>query len=989
MFTVDELRASLAHEQLSEDIRSVREDLSAERFGERPTLDGSRAERLSSVVDAVLASASEWDGDGLDLCQQAAEIAEMLARTSTSGDSERLRLRATLLYELAGQPSMAGAIVGDDDGPRTLIDFFKRRDAFGSLGQELHFNGDVSAGIDLNRVVRLALCEDAVSLADYEQGSRVDTILRDEAPELARLFSNDLSLSEVNAFRRVVRNRAGRATLSHTPHDLLPSLRAIGFPPELWTSQLEAIEGGLLRTEYDAWALASPTGTGKTFLARLLILDALLRAPDKKILYIVPSKALVYQVARDLSDSLEHTNVVVTAVTPQLVALDADEDEQVTAASVLVLTPEKADLLLRIGAEFVEHVGLTVVDEAHHIEDGTRGVLLELYLARLKTFLGARARYVFLSAVAPNVGAIARWIGRNPGEVLITSRSTRMRVGIYRIRREGRYNQGFIDYVDGGRVRLFERGVETGSRSRLVQLANRLGTAGSVLVVTQGRATSESVAQDLLTLRESLGVGTMLTKEQLESAEMQRLDSRLEREMYATVPLRNLVRHGIAYHHAGLPPRVREALEEAISANHIRFVTATTTLAEGVNFPFSTVVVESLVVREPSFEQGQPMSYRLFTPRKFWNIAGRAGRPGFDYEGQVILFEPSLRLSRVQQTVDPYTRPDMVDIPPVTSALGDGISELRGAVERGEVRLEQLQHTALSESVPRRTQGLVNLIRVGLAHARATGLTEDASEYFENTYAAVTLPESDRSFARTLMVQQQRVLEAYLANPSSASVKLVAELGLSIDTLSRLQDYAGGLQDWQLRNLGTVMLGSRINFGQLPYVVGPVLARMYELEGTRLSGLYSEVVADWCQGKPFSAITPRGSQTLDDLIRVVYSRIQFLLPWGLYAADRFVAEEAERRHIDYANPISRLAYLVDAGVPDLAALRLTSVGFERTDASRLSRAYFSSREARETTDIVSWVSGQPESRLLAIVRGPDNRRVDYDFGRLAGDLRSS
>src|SRR5260370_35386926 len=104
-----------------------------------------------------------------------------------------------------------------------------------------------------------------------------------------------------------------------------------------------------------------------------------------------------------------------------------------------------------------------------------------------------------------------------------------------------------------------------------------------------------------------------------------------------------------------------------------------------------------------------------------------------------------------------------------------------------------------------------------------------------------------------------------------------------------------------------------------------------------------------------------------------------MLPWGLYALDQFVIEEAGRRSIPYAHEINRLAYLVDAGVPDGAALRLTVAGFERADAARLSNAYFSSREAKQMTDIFRWVSAQSDGALQGIISGPDPRPLDYEF----------
>lgn len=989
MFTAEQLRESLADETLAADLKAVRAALANYRVGQESPFEPDTAGRMKILVEAVLASAPDWaPAEAADILERAGEAAEVLALSPLPTNRSRSRLRAALLYELAAMPMMASAVFSESDGPRFLADFFKRRQAFGSLRDEVYLNGDVDDP-EVDVLLRLAACEDALTLAEYEHDPDVKLKLHTDAlNDAARHLDIDMSLTDVHAFTEVIVRRARRSTRLRTPDSLLGDLRAVGFPPELWETQAQALDAGLLNPDYDAWALAAPTGTGKTFLARLLVLDSLDRVPASKVLYIVPTKSLVHQVSQDLMKSLAPTATQVTAVTPQIAALDSDEADTLAEASVLVLTPEKADLLLRIGADFLKIVSLVIVDEAHHIEDGTRGVLLELYLARLRTELADKARYVMLSAVAPNIHEITRWIGAHPGSALIEQRSTRMKVGIYRIKREGRYNRGFIDYTDGTQLRVFERGVKTGKNAGLVQLTKRLGAAGPVLVVARGQGTAETIAAGLRSLLEAEGHST-LTPEQLAAPAMVRLDARLEREMYASVELRKLIRYGVAYHHAGLPPRVREALEAAIAENLIIYVIATTTLAEGVNFPFSTVIVQSLAIQNPTFEAGKPMSWRVFTARKFWNIAGRAGRPGSDHEGQVILYESSLGLEHVKQLIDPYTQPDIRDIPPVTSALASGLTEIHKQVDDGTVGLTDLEARELAGNLPKNAQGLINLLRVGLAHARATGIDDaDPDAYFDQTFAAQMLPESERAFAHRLVRQQEAVLDAYLSEPAAPSVQLVAELGLSIDTLSRLQRYVRGLEDWQLQAVTHVLYGGSINFKQLPYLLSSVLANMAELEGGKLNGWYSRIVEDWCSGKPFAEIKlATGQNRLEDLIRLMYSRIQYILPWGLYATDRFVAEEAATRKIHYDHEVNLLAYLVDAGVPNWPALRLTTAGFERADASRLSRAYLASRDAREIADIVGWLIAQPSDRLAQIVRGPDRRRLDYDFERLLRELR--
>jgi hypothetical protein len=982
LFTLTQLLDVTGDEAFRADFSMVREALAVLRLRQEPLLDPEALDRLGSFVDAVLASAPSWDvPERSTLCEQAAEVAELLAATGLGGiEHERLRLRSALLYELAGMPAMAAAVVRETDRPRFLTSFFKRSAGFGSLAAELDLDGDLAT--NGSHLLRLAACQDALELAEFQHRDREDVgTTSDALEEVARRFALDMTLTEVRAFESVVERRRQRATRVQVPEPLMPTLEDAGFPPELWEAQVQAISSGLLDPAFDAWAFAAPTGTGKTFLARLLILDALRRQPTAKVLYVVPSRALIYQVATDMRPALEQIDAEVTEVTPQLVALDTDESEELARSSVLVLTPEKADLLLRIGATFLSQVSLVVVDEAHHVESGTRGALLELYLARLRRLLGTRARYVFLSAVAPNLEDITGWIGTTSGGSTSEQRATRMKTGVYEVRKSGRTNEGWVKYADGTSVRVIPEKAQRAVAAGLVQLAHAVSEAGVVLVVVPGPGRAETIAQKIA---DALPADAQLPEEVSASTEILRLDRRLEREMYREVKLRQLIRRGVAYHHAGMPPRVRIALEDAIGAGYLRFVVATTTLAEGVNFPFSTVVVETLSIRQPTFEVGQRQSSHIITPRVFWNIAGRAGRPGRDHEGQVILFRP--KLGDDDAALSPYLKPELREIAPVRSALADGLQQIAEAVADGAITTADLGRTVLPEHLPKRVKGVVNLIRVGLAHASATDESPvDAAEYFDSTLAARMLPETDQRFARRLLNQQQRVLTQFLETPTSPDVRLVAELGLSIETLSELREYFLTLPDWQLEANTHVLYGGRINKRQLPYTLSPVLKRMSELEGNRLGAFYTDLVTEWCSGHPFSSIRrqPRYKESkLEELIRIMYSRVQYMLPWGLYAADRFVEEEAARRSIPYNNELRSFAYLVDAGVPDLSALRLTTYGFERTDAARLADAYRREHDAYELVDIVGWVRGCAREEIYAIVRGPDRRRLDFDLNDL-------
>jgi superfamily II DNA/RNA helicase len=993
MFSINEIHSATISALFQDDIQWVRKSLALHRL-QLPLISNSDAlGRLNYFAECVLASAPDWDPEvleGLNICRYAGESLELLATQPEIDDSlqQKLRIRAALLYELAELPAIASAVLKPGDVGGLLSDLFKRTGFFGALGTNGHlkqFRATPSMGNA--SFLDQALSSDALQLAEVEQGDKesISEFVTTSLIELSKRIMTGASATELTAFRAIILKRLRLSTRANVNSELFNLLKAVQFPAELWSTQVKAIQGGLLETNHDSWGFAAPTGTGKTFLARLLILEHLRVKPDEPVLYIVPSRALVYQIAENLRTVLENAGKTVVSVSPQLIELDETESGFLSDCSVAVLTPEKADLLLRLGTNFMARTSLVIVDEAHHIESGTRGALLELYLWRVRRMLAQRARIIFLSAVTPNINHLTAWMGEKPASVSVDHRATRMRAGVYRIRKR----QGWIDYADGTSVLVVEDDLDIRKRRGLVQLAEKMSGAGPVLIVTKGKGECEKLALEMQNWLKERGKLRNLTLEEKGSETIQRLDSRLEREMYTSVAMRNLIDSRIAYHHAGLPPRVRTSVEDAIRANLIDYVFATTTLAEGVNFPFSTVIVQSLAIRQPP-EKGKPTKYTPVTPRSFWNIAGRAGRPGFDREGQAILFEPSLGLDKVNRVLSEYLDSKLSGTQPVTSALANGIEEISEGITDGTLSLDDINTPILNPSLSRRIHGTINLIRVGLIHAKASNLILSSEDIVEGTFAALTFNATQRAFANKLVSSQGNVIEQFLENNRALPLNVIAELGLSIETLTSLQQYVVQLEDWQIEKMRQSMFGGTVNLREVPYVVGPVAARMAELEGPKLGGFYSELIVNWLAGTPLNAINPGSTQgkiesRLEDLISIIYSRIQYLLPWGLYAVDRLLKEEAIKRSIPYANEVGSLAYLADAGVPSFDALRLVGLDFERVDATRLSESYrkFTNRD----TDIISWLVRQSESRIMAWVKGADNRRIDYDLKTLLLKIR--
>ncbi|AOV16201.1 hypothetical protein BJI67_03165 [Acidihalobacter aeolianus] len=276
-------------------------------------------------------------------------------------------------------------------------------------------------------------------------------------------------------------------------------------------------------------------------------------------------------------------------------------------------------------------------------------------------------------------------------------------------------------------------------------------------------------------------------------------------------------------------------------------------------------------------------------------------------------------------------------------------------------------------------------------HAQAEQLIQSPEEIIESSFAGSFLDADSLEMARGLMRSQQRVIDIYLADGDASDLRRLAELGLSLETLSELRDYVAGMEDWQIVNCEKLFYGGAVNLDQAQFIVGPVAKRMAELEGKSLGGFLSDVIIRWLAGVTFTAIRTESSfsQRLEDLVAVIYSQVQFLLPWGLWATDWLLEEEARNRGINYDGQVKKLAYLADAGVPNFDALSLHHMRFERVDATRLSKAYRQAGGLETGHDCIGWVLSRSKSSLETIIRGPDRRRVEHRFFERLDSIRGS
>ncbi len=166
-------------------------------------------------------------------------------------------------------------------------------------------------------------------------------------------------------------------------------------------SQLKSIKKGLFKNNKNQ-IISTPTGSGKTLVAELAMLDTIFNK-NKKVIYIVPLKALASEKYKDFITSYgEDLKVRIAIGEVQNEKYNYDYD-------ILIVTAEKLDSLIRHDKTFIENLGLLIVDEIHLLNDEKRGPTLEILLTIFKTRY-KKVRIIGLSATIGNAKELSAWL---------------------------------------------------------------------------------------------------------------------------------------------------------------------------------------------------------------------------------------------------------------------------------------------------------------------------------------------------------------------------------------------------------------------------------------------------------------------------------------------------------------------------------------------------------------------------------------------------
>ena len=391
---------------------------------------------------------------------------------------------------------------------------------------------------------------------------------------------------------------------------------------ELFPPQADTIDAGLL--EGQNIVLASPTASGKTLIAELASMKHVLERQGK-VIYLSPLRALASEKYEEFKKYTKITKPDGKKVSVGISTGDFDDaDNWMERYDVIVTTNEKADSLLRHRTKWMDNISLVIADEVHLLNEAERGPTLEIVLARLMQ-VNPRIQILALSATITNVDEIAGWL--NSKYIVTEWRPINLKEGVLL--------QDEIQYKDGS-----ARKIDDETRVAHINLVlDTLRSGGQVLVFVSSRRSAVSTANTLAghMSKAMPKTGSTLIRHTMERANREVLEKEARKiedageKTQISDELADMVRCGVAYHHAGLSGAQRKIIEDAFKERKLRVLTATPTLTWGINLPARTVIIQDY----RRFEAGYG-NYPI-PVLDYKQMAGRAGRPKYDKFGESVV----------------------------------------------------------------------------------------------------------------------------------------------------------------------------------------------------------------------------------------------------------------------------------------------------------------------------------------------------------------
>lgn len=369
-------------------------------------------------------------------------------------------------------------------------------------------------------------------------------------------------------------------------------------------------------------SVSAPTSAGKSFVLNLDLVRKIREREKQSIIYIVPTRALISEVSQRIRTTLRNEGLseVMIRTAPFPVA-----KENIKKAVIYVLTQERLMSLINC-SENNPFVTSLIVDEAHEIQKGKRGIVLQnaidITLAKFPN-----ADVLFASPLIKNPGYFLSLFDRNSsGEYFVETLSPVSQNIILVSEVKGKPKCLDISIITRNKVVEIghmeinfnfrnHKDIQKASLALSISLDDT-----SVIIFSNGPADAENVAEEIAKIKDNFKV-TKNIKTFIEF---------IKKDIHPEYPLINCLENGVAFHYGRMPSLVRSGIERLFKDGEIKLICCTSTLLQGVNLPAKHIIIENPKSGD------DPMSRS-----DFLNLAGRAGRLLKEFHGNIWCIRPS------------------------------------------------------------------------------------------------------------------------------------------------------------------------------------------------------------------------------------------------------------------------------------------------------------------------------------------------------------
>ncbi len=681
--------------------------------------------------------------------------------------------------------------------------------------------------------------------------------------------------------------------------------------------------------EEHGWlSVSAPTSAGKSYVLRRWFQERARASERFRGVYLVPTRALVDEVGRELRRELGDEVAVFSIPWDPTIGSHPKE--------LYVLTQERLHLLQERHSAFA--LDLLFVDEAQKLGDESRGVLLQQVLDEtLRRTPGAQVIFASPSSSNPQMLLAGAPGGSRPASLV--SEAVTVNQNLLWVNSSPNSRSWTVELVrDSEPQRL--GAVELPARPKTGQilpfLAAVLGgeNAGN-LVYVNGAADAEKVAMqiaELLADRVDLS----------EDEQIRALAELTVKTVHPDYRLIQVLQRGVGFHYGNMPTLVRAEIERLFGDGTLRYLVCTSTLLEGVNLP-----CRNLFVRGPKRGSGRPMS-----SSDFWNLAGRAGRWGKEFRGNIVCVDT---LTGGWGTV-PNRR--------VRQTLRRSSDEIISSAEALVAFIESPAPARAAHDAP---------VTASVFSLLATRVSQGHSL---RSIPGVTLSERD---GRDL----EKRIAAVLEQVEVSAALMSRHAGISPTAMQVLLDYFRGHEPDTLPLRSPESPRSDLSYAKALSRCRDYLGSTY-FNGDKRCAMLGILIRDWMQGRPMPRlITERMDYQRRSLApnrfdppRIIRETMEDVEQIARFAAPKYLAcyqdvlalhlaKEGEKPAI----PTETLTMMLELGVSSATEVSLMNLGISRAGAVAVSELMMA--DDLDGPQVLAWLRAQNVEQLAVpvLVRG--------------------